>query len=144
MSFILLAEDDDMVREMLKMVLENENFRVRGVKSCDEAAGILLRHRPSLIVMDYWLGTELADDLFKIAKEDFNDPIPIVLCSGWHGIHEIAKKNGIDHVVTKPFSIEEMVIAVANAMPVTSVFSSNTNVEAFFNSLQSIRSRQSP
>ena len=144
MSFILLAEDDDMLRETLKIILEGENFRVRGAKSCDEAAGILLRHRPSLIVMDYWLGTELADDLIKIAKEDFNDPVPILLCSGWDGIHKIANKNGIDHVVIKPFSIEEMVMAIANAMPVTSVFSSNTNVEAFFNSLQSIRNRHSP
>lgn len=144
MSFILLVEDDDMIRETLKMILETECFKIKGAKSCDEAQGILLRHRPALIVMDYWLGVDIADRIINIAKEDFNDPVPIVLCSAWNEIDKIANKNGINHVVKKPFEIENMVLTITNAMPVTALYNSNTNVNRLFNSYQSIRSRQNP
>lgn len=144
MSFVLIVEDDDNIREMLKIVLEGEGYRVKGANGHAEAEGYLLRARPSLIIMDYWLGVDLGDGLIKMAKEEFSDPVPIVLCSAWKDIDKIGNANGIEHILTKPFGTDEILEKVMSALPITSFFSCNNNPEKAFNSFRSIRNRQSP
>lgn len=144
MSFILIVEDEDTVRETLKLTLETDGFRVKAAKDPKEAEVFMLKMRPALIIMDYWLGIDFGDGIIKIAREEFNDPVPIVLCSAWDKIDQVAHANRIKTVVKKPFLIEEMVEKILSTIPITAFYSCHNDGNNFLSSYQLSRNRRSP
>jgi two-component system phosphate regulon response regulator PhoB len=54
-SNILVVEDEDAIREMLVMVLEQAGFQVMAVASAEEALQALAENLPDLILLDWML-----------------------------------------------------------------------------------------
>jgi len=113
---ILVVEDEDAIREMLVMVLEQASLSVIAVASAEEAQNSLADNsRPDLILLDWMLpgisGVELArrlktDDLFKT--------LPIILLTA-RGEEEDKVRGleiGADDYMTKPFSPKELIARI--------------------------------
>jgi two-component system phosphate regulon response regulator PhoB len=108
---ILVVEDEDAIREMLVMVLEQANFRVIEAASAELALSVLAENRIDLLLLDWMLpgitGVELARRLKKDAG--YKD-LPIILLTA-RGEEEDKIRGleiGADDYVTKPFSPKEL------------------------------------
>lgn len=112
---ILVVEDEDAIREMETMVLEQSDFNVIAVANAEEAQISLSENLPDLILLDWMLpgisGTEWARRLKK--DENYKD-LPIILLTA-RGEEEDKVRGleiGSDDYMTKPFSPKELVARI--------------------------------
>ncbi|MCX7073678.1 MAG: phosphate regulon transcriptional regulator PhoB [Methylococcales bacterium] len=109
---ILIVEDEDAIREMLVVVLEQASFTVHAVSNAEEAQHFLNNTLPDLILLDWMLpnisGVEWAR---RIRKEPIYQEIPIIMLTA-RGEEEDKMRGfgcGIDDYMIKPFSPRELV-----------------------------------
>jgi CheY-like chemotaxis protein len=110
---ILVVEDYDDVRQMLKILLESEDFCVLEASSGAEALKILKRGHPDVILMDLALpGIDGFETIRRIRKIDGFQNTPIVILSAFSGpsIYETACRAGTDLVMTKPVDFDELAL----------------------------------
>ena len=106
---ILVVDDEESVRELLRDLLESEGFRVYLAPGSREALGLFEAHQFDGIFTDVGMpgmsGWELAN-----AIRERNETIPIAVITGWGeavGSDE-RKEARVDWVVTKPFRAEKI------------------------------------
>ncbi|MDD2761628.1 MAG: phosphate regulon transcriptional regulator PhoB [Methylomonas sp.] len=116
---ILVVEDDDAIREMLVMVLEQANFHVEAVGSAEQALQALAEIRVDLLVLDWMLpgitGVELAR---RLKRESGYKDLSIILLTA-RGEEEDKIRGleiGADDYVTKPFSPKELIARIKAVM----------------------------
>ena len=113
---ILVVEDEDAIREMLVMVLEQAGLNVIAVASAEQAQHSLADNAlPDLVLLDWMLpgisGVELAR---RLKKDDLFKSLPIILLTA-RGEEEDKVRGleiGADDYVTKPFSPRELVARI--------------------------------
>lgn len=113
---ILVVEDEDAIREMLVMVLEQAGLNVIAVESAERAELSLADNTvPDLILLDWMLpgisGIELAK---RLKKDDLYKDLPIILLTA-RGEEEDKVRGleiGADDYVTKPFSPKELIARI--------------------------------
>ncbi|MDD2739314.1 MAG: phosphate regulon transcriptional regulator PhoB [Methylomonas lenta] len=116
---ILVVEDEDAIREMLIMVLEQAGLQVSAAASAEEALSALAENRVDLLVLDWMLpgmsGIELAR---RLKKESSYKELPIILLTA-RGEEEDKIRGleiGADDYITKPFSPKELVARIKAVM----------------------------
>lgn len=116
---ILVVEDEDAIREMLVMVLEQADLQVTAAASAEEALRSLAENRVDLLLLDWMLpgisGVELARRLKR--EPGFKD-LPIILLTA-RGEEEDKIRGleiGADDYMTKPFSPKELVARIKAVM----------------------------
>jgi two-component system phosphate regulon response regulator PhoB len=109
---ILVVEDEDAIREMLVVVLEQAGFNVHAASTAAEAQRFLNDSLPDLILLDWMLpdlsGVEFAR---RLRKEEIYQELPIIMLTA-RGEEEDKIRGfscGIDDYMTKPFSPRELV-----------------------------------
>jgi CheY-like chemotaxis protein len=110
MTKILLVDDEERVRSLLKEVLEGEGYEIQEASSGKEALQSYARLPPDLILTDIVMpDTEGIEMIIKIRKSDPN--VKIIAMSGGDYL-EMARKLGADRTLTKPFSNQTLLDAV--------------------------------
>ncbi len=129
---VLVVEDEEAIREMLTMVLEQASFRVHAAVDAHMAAIMLEEKRPDLILLDWMLpglsGVEWAK---RLKKSDAHGEIPIILLTA-RGEEEDKVKGlnvGADDYVTKPFSPRELVARIHAVLRRTPKFGKGGKIE---------------
>ena len=103
MPRILLVEDDERVRLVLKDLLESEGYEIQEASNGKEALRSHASSPPDLILTDLVMpDTEGIEMIIKIRKRDPN--VKIVAMSGDEDYLDLAKKLGADRTLIKPFS----------------------------------------
>lgn len=112
---ILVVEDEDAIREMLVMVLEQADFSTVAAADAQEAQKALDESAPDLILLDWMLpsisGVEWAR---RLRKEPMYQDIAIILLTA-RGEEEDKIRGfscGADDYVTKPFSPKELIARI--------------------------------
>ena len=112
---VLVVEDEDAIREMLVMVLEQSDLQVMAVESAEDALHALAEKMPDLILLDWMLpgisGVELAR---RLKKDETYSDLPIILLTA-RGEEEDKVRGleiGADDYMTKPFSPKELVARI--------------------------------
>lgn len=112
---ILVVEDEDAIRAMLEMVLQQSDFVVKTVIDAKEAQLALEIEQPDLILLDWMLpgitGVEWAR---RLKKDESLKEIPIILLTA-KGEEEDKVRGlevGADDYMTKPFSPKELVARI--------------------------------
>ncbi len=106
---VLLVDDDDSVRFVLKTMLQKLNCDVSAVSSGKEALDLFDKKTFNLVLADWSMpkmnGTELARRL-REAKAD----LPIAIITGWTDEESLGelKKQGIERIIKKPFVMEDV------------------------------------
>ena len=113
MASILLVEDDEQLRPLLRLVLERGGHQVQEAGNGKEALEIYLRHPTDLVVTDLVMpdkeGLETILELRRIYPD-----VKIIAMSGGgrtgggKNYLELARKFGAAHILTKPFSNQEI------------------------------------
>ena len=109
---VLLAEDSEDTRIMLKRAFEMKGYHVFEAEDGQQALDIAKRHRPSLMVVD--LNMPVLDGLEMIKSfrelEGNGEHVPIVAITAYdvYGMEEAALENGCSRYLSKPLDLEEL------------------------------------
>jgi two-component system cell cycle response regulator DivK len=111
MGTILVVEDYDDVRRMLKILLESEKFRVLEAATGTEALEVLEDQRPDAILMDLALpGIDGFETIRRIRAIDAFQNTPIVVLSAYSGMptYETALRAGGNYFMSKPIDFDDL------------------------------------
>ncbi|MDP2904007.1 MAG: phosphate regulon transcriptional regulator PhoB [Methylovulum sp.] len=112
---ILVVEDEDAIRGMLMMVLEQAGFKSIAAADAEEAQKILDDISPDLILLDWMLpGISGVEWARRLKKEPVYRDLPIIVLTA-RGEEEDKVRGleiGADDYVTKPFSPKELVARI--------------------------------
>ncbi|UYM83610.2 sigma-54 dependent transcriptional regulator [Leptospira borgpetersenii] len=122
---IFIVDDEPEIRKSLREILEDENFEVETFSTGKTLLKQLKNERPSLILLDVWLGKEDGIVVLDECKKLY-PTLPVLMISG-HGTIEIAvsatKKGAVDFL-EKPLSIEKVLQAIENVIKPEEKYSS--------------------
>ncbi len=112
---ILVVEDEDSIRDMVKFALERSEYQVSAAANAADARTLIADHRPDLILLDWMMpgvsGIELARELKSSAT---TRDIPIIMLTA--RAEEEDKVRGLnigcDDYVSKPFSFPELMARI--------------------------------
>jgi two-component system KDP operon response regulator KdpE len=112
MHQILVIEDDDGIRNVLRVLLEAEHYRVVEATTARRADVEARSHKPDLLLVD--LGLPDGDGIDVIKRVRAWSPVPIlVLSARTLEAQKIAALDaGADDYVSKPFSAPELLARV--------------------------------
>jgi two-component system phosphate regulon response regulator PhoB len=116
---ILVVEDEEAIREMLVLALEQAGLMVTAVASAEQAQQALAENMIDLILLDWMLPGISGIELARRLKNDtgYKD-LPIILLTA-RGEEEDKIRGleiGADDYITKPFSPKEMVARIKAVM----------------------------
>jgi len=109
---ILIVEDEEAIRKMLVVILQQQNFTVLEAANVAAARIILEESLPDLILLDWMLPDITGDKWTRQLKSDpsFSDlPIILLTAKGEEADKIRGLDLGADDYVTKPFSPKELV-----------------------------------
>jgi CheY-like chemotaxis protein len=110
---ILVVDDEPAVCETIKMVLEHDGHKVQMASSGIEALVLLEQGKFDLVTTDFSMSEMKGDILATTIKQRLpNQPVLMISANG-----AIAKDSGdplpgVDLVISKPFSLEDLRNAV--------------------------------
>ncbi len=122
---ILVVDDEEEIRKMLKRLLSQRGFRVLETDRGREALRMVKQHKPDLIVLDAMLpevhGFEIAR---RIKNSERYKHIPIIMVSavyrGWRYAEDLKQSCGVEQYIEKPFRIADVMAAVEASLAVES------------------------
>ncbi len=112
---ILLVEDEQEIREMLRFSLSRAGFAVREAESAEAALKALDGPLPGLLIIDWMLpgmsGVELAR---RLRRDRHTTALPIIMLTARGEEADKLKSfdSGVDDYVVKPFSPKELIARV--------------------------------
>jgi len=108
---VLVVEDEDAIREMLALVLEQAELSVRTAADAQQGLALLAEKSPDLILLDWMLpGISGVEWARRLKKDEVYREIPIILLTA-RGEEEDKVRGfdvGADDYITKPFSPREL------------------------------------
>jgi CheY-like chemotaxis protein len=118
MAQILVVEDEPAVSIAIKMVLEHDGHKVQTAYNGIDALSLLEQGKFDLVTTDFSMSGMKGDALAAAIKERLPNQ-PILMISS-NGMIQKAAGNplpGVDKVIGKPFSIDELREAIAEVLP---------------------------
>ena len=118
---VLLVDDDDRVRELVRVTLELEGYAVREAGSAEEGMRAIEERKPDLILLDVMMphvdGWEM---LRRIQEQHGAGAIPVVMFSGKadEEAQRQAASRGARGFVGKPFDLQQLVDQTKAIAPV--------------------------
>lgn len=114
---ILIVEDEDHIRENLKLNLQLENYEVIAVADGAKAIKAFKEQRFDLVILDVMLPEMDGFDVCEqIRLDDLETPI-LFLTAKDASIDKIkGLKTGGDDYMTKPFNLEELLLRIINLL----------------------------
>lgn len=111
MKTILVVDDYEDVRRMLKFLLESEHFRVLEASTGAQALRVVKNGRPDVILMDLALpGIDGFETIRRIRKIDGFQNTPIIVLTAYSrkAMYETALRAGTDYFMAKPIDFDEL------------------------------------
>jgi len=116
---ILIVDDEDDIRKLIKGILEDEGYAIRQSNASKGAYAEIATRVPELMILDIWLQGSEDDGLEILKKVKADHPLmPIIMISG-HGTIETAVsaiKIGAYDFIEKPFKSDRLLLMIERAL----------------------------
>jgi DNA-binding response OmpR family regulator len=136
-STILQIDDDDDILAIGRRVFNEAGYRFSAAKTVEAGLKKALQKRPSLILLDYFLGDQTGVDFLNLrAADDKYRPIrmtPVIIFSGKSELIdelETYYSVGLRAVLKKPFGHREMLNVAENIIRAESLHWKTTSIGA--------------
>ena len=113
-AHILIVDDDNRIRDLLKEYLKENNYIVSTSENAENAKIKLTHFKFDLIVLDVMMPGQNGYDLTKEIKK--NIEIPIILLTAKNEVENRIKglELGADDYISKPFEPKELLLRIKN------------------------------
>jgi two-component system, OmpR family, alkaline phosphatase synthesis response regulator PhoP len=114
---ILVADDDNNIRDALSFILEEEGYRVWIAKDGAQALRKVKNSRPDIVFLDIMMPELNGYEVCRIIK---NDPdlkktyVIMLTAQDQVAEYELGKEVGADEYIVKPFSPREILAIIKN------------------------------
>jgi excisionase family DNA binding protein len=118
---ILLVDDDERVRELVRVNLEFEGYQVREAGSAEEGLAAVEDAPPDLILLDVMMpGTDGWEMLRQVQERHGTGAIPVVMFSGKLDEQSLAEATarGARGFIGKPFDLQQLIDQTKQIVPV--------------------------
>jgi len=130
MPKILIIEDDEKLREELKIFLNKNGYNAITLTTFDNTIQDILQTNPDLILLDINLPNTDGEYICKEIRKQSNMPI-IIVTSRDNELDELLSiNNGADHYITKPFNIHILLAKIGSLLRRTSMQEVNDKIDA--------------
>lgn len=107
MEKILIIDDDEAIRTLYAMELEDEGYEVVSLGDASRILQLVEKTRPDLILLDIKLGEYDGLDMLQDLR-NFNYNMPIILCSSYPLFKYDLRSITADYYVVKSSNLEEL------------------------------------
>lgn len=113
---VLVVDDDEMIRRLVRAVLEADEFEVAEARDGQTALKLASETRPAVVVLDVMMP---GLDGVEVCRRLDHDQVKVVVLTARDDpkLEAEAKLAGADAFLTKPFSPIELLDLVAELMP---------------------------
>lgn len=113
---ILIVDDEAEIRQLLRIYLGAQGFRVSEADTGAAARRLLERQRPDLALVDLGLPDEDGLSLIRNLRERYQLPIIILTGRGETIDKIVGLELGADDYVTKPFDLRELLARIKSVL----------------------------
>lgn len=118
---VLIVDDEDEIRKLLRRVLESRGYRVREADRGNTALKVVKEEPPDVMILDAMLPEVHGFDIARRIKgSERYGKIPIIMVSavyrGWRFAEDLKQSYGVDAFIEKPFKIGDVVAAVEKTL----------------------------
>ena len=113
---ILIIDDEAAIRKLLDITLQSNDFKVIQAITAKEGEVAAAMHQPDLIILDLGLPDDDGQNLLKILRGWFMQPI--IILSARHSETEIVRAldSGANDYLVKPFRTGELMARIRSAL----------------------------
>lgn len=114
-EIVMIVEDDEMIRNLVRLYLEKNEYEVIEAADGDEAKQLFLQSNPSVIILDLMLPKMSGEQFCSWVRQDMNDEdVPIIMLTAKTQMDDKLSglELGADLYLTKPFHPEELIAYV--------------------------------
>lgn len=136
MSRVLLVDDKENIREVLKDILESAGYSVDLASCADEVYGIIQENLPDIVLTDINMpgktGIELLHDLKEIHPN-----LPVILITAYGSIDSavLAMKQGAYDYLTKPIDYDYLILLIERALERSQIVTENSELKRELNKI---------
>ena len=113
-NHILIVDDDDRIRNLLKDYLSENNYIVSTAENADQAKKKLNFIKFDIIILDVMMPGQNGYELTKEIKKQINIPIILLTAKGEVENRIKGLELGADDYIGKPFEPKELVLRIKN------------------------------
>lgn len=113
---ILLIDDDPLVRQSVRLLLQKNGYSVSAVQSVSSALDLSQTEQFDLVVSDIRMpdidGVTGAASLSKLVKEKWGKDIPVIFITGYGGVEKELSAEILGETIAKPFDINFLLATI--------------------------------
>lgn len=109
---ILIAEDDGNIRELLRIYLEQEGYKVDIACNGGEALAHFKRDRPDLLILDIMMPVVDGLEVLREIRKTHKTPVIMLTAKGQTFDKVTGLELGADDYITKPFEMREVIARI--------------------------------
>ena len=115
MAKILIVDDEEKIRELIKLNLEVAGYECDEADNGEDALKLVKENSYNLVLLDIMLPNI---DGYEVAENLVRDNIPVIFLSAKDGTLDKVKglKIGVEDYITKPFETIELLARVENVI----------------------------
>ena len=118
-AHILVVDDDDGIRNLVKQYLNENNFLVTTSNSAEDASLKVQIIKFDLIVLDIMMPGKTGLEFTEENKNKINTPIILLTAKGESSERVTGLETGADDYLPKPFEPKELVLRIKNILEKT-------------------------
>ena len=115
-AHILVVDDDDGIRNLVKKYLNENNFLVSTANNAEDAEEKIKVIKFDLIVLDIMMPGESGLDFISKNKDKYNTPIILLTAKGEASERVEGLEVGADDYLPKPFEPKELTLRIRNIL----------------------------
>ena len=118
-AHILLVDDDEGIRSLVKKYLNENNFLVTTSDSAENASEKIKIIKFDLIILDIMMSGKSGLDFINDHKKDLDTPIILLTAKGEASERVEGLELGADDYLAKPFEPKELILRIKNILSKT-------------------------
>ena len=115
-AHILVVDDDDGIRELVKKYLSENNFLITTANNAEDAKEKISIIKFDLIVLDIMMPGKSGLEFTSENKDNINTPIILLTAKGESNERVEGLEMGADDYLPKPFEPKELVLRIKNIL----------------------------
>ena len=118
-THILLVDDDEGIRSLVKKYLNENSFLVTTADSAENASEKVKIIKFDLIILDIMMSGKSGLDFIKEHKKDLDTPVILLTAKGEASERVEGLELGADDYLAKPFEPKELILRIKNILTKT-------------------------